>query len=1039
MKLLRKEFLVLLTPMIFQMVIAMVALMVLGQIEGQLREDHQKKRVALMLHEVEQLHGECLASAFFYGVTENAELKRMHQRAKGKLEARLSSLENSIASIDSKAGASVDAEIDLPKLKGTIDRSFSLQNELMKKNLMSLWDKSITVGATPVSSQLVIDTTVQALSSPGAGSGHSLSNAFAPIDGDVDPFIRGGTFSKALSQAAGEAGLFLLFAGITTVVMSAVTAWIMSSKVTGRLRSVKENLGDLALGKEFERLASGGDDELARIEMSINDSILKIAELNRFKQDAVNTVSHDLRAPLTSIAGFIALAGDGSFGSLGDEDERMLVEALDLVGQVKMLVNLILDWEKVNSSMIQPQPQRYEVSELFEALGERLKETGSVFKLEFSGEFFEVEFEEDLELLSSSIFYLALGLALDHSDMYGESNRNSKKIIQIGLVEEDLVLEIRVMPESIESAADLKDSAKDEDGSGYLSTLALRCGHALLRSQEIVAYESQKAEEVDSFRIPLASSPGDHLRGWQPVASIKASGNGSEITREDSLRESLAGKARRKPAFPLESKMILLVMMPCLVLLGTIFSLGYVLKDAQKELAGEYRARQILFHANALTGDIANVTVSAVLQSMTGREDLTGRRKRLMVDAEKSLASIENLIGKNPSEWERALTANLKGKISRSYEIQDRLAFADAAGIVEMSEIYTTNKSGRWKDAFGFITRPLITKFGLTRSSSLELERMASKIRILLVCSTLASVVVTVVSILLARNFFTEPMRRLELLAGGQGNDAECIGRNIREVDDEFSILGNFLLDCRKAIEYQESERSQLISFLSEALSGRLTKIRRCLILLMETSQSLSEKGRHRFALSVSELWRLESMVGDFVDLDALERGVLVARSEPVDMKEIAEVVRDAIQPQAALSSVLIEVVCEQAARAQGDREKLNQVLFNLVHNAVKYSPSGSTVTILIENIGRELEASVQNSETVRVSVSDMGPGIAEEDQLSVFERFKSVDDDGAKTRKGYGIGLYIAASLINAQGGAIGVESELDRGSCFWFELSSV
>jgi signal transduction histidine kinase len=109
-----------------------------------------------------------------------------------------------------------------------------------------------------------------------------------------------------------------------------------------------------------------------------------------------------------------------------------------------------------------------------------------------------------------------------------------------------------------------------------------------------------------------------------------------------------------------------------------------------------------------------------------------------------------------------------------------------------------------------------------------------------------------------------------------------------------------------------------------------------------------------------------------------------------------------------------------------GDPERIEEVLMNLIENAMRFSPRGGIITIKGETLGNE----------VSVTVADEGIGIPLRDQERIFERFYKVEDSLAKPTQGTGLGLYIGKTIIEAHGGRIWVESELGKGSRFTFTL---
>jgi signal transduction histidine kinase len=124
------------------------------------------------------------------------------------------------------------------------------------------------------------------------------------------------------------------------------------------------------------------------------------------------------------------------------------------------------------------------------------------------------------------------------------------------------------------------------------------------------------------------------------------------------------------------------------------------------------------------------------------------------------------------------------------------------------------------------------------------------------------------------------------------------------------------------------------------------------------------------------------------------------------------------------------------------DRDKIKQVLFNLVTNAIKYSPNGGEIELAVQATDTESQSATllpeghPAGEWVIVSVRDQGIGIAEEDIPHVWERFYRVDNSNTRRIGGTGLGLHIARSLVELHGGRIWLESEVGKGSIFFFTL---
>jgi len=124
----------------------------------------------------------------------------------------------------------------------------------------------------------------------------------------------------------------------------------------------------------------------------------------------------------------------------------------------------------------------------------------------------------------------------------------------------------------------------------------------------------------------------------------------------------------------------------------------------------------------------------------------------------------------------------------------------------------------------------------------------------------------------------------------------------------------------------------------------------------------------------------------------------------------------------------LVVTPLPQDLRVHADRGRVRQVLLNLLSNAIKFTPDGGRITVAAAPVNGGAEA--------RIAVSDTGIGIAPEDQPKLFQEFSQLDASASRKYEGTGLGLALSRRLVELHGGAIGVESEMGKGSTFWFTL---
>jgi len=172
------------------------------------------------------------------------------------------------------------------------------------------------------------------------------------------------------------------------------------------------------------------------------------------------------------------------------------------------------------------------------------------------------------------------------------------------------------------------------------------------------------------------------------------------------------------------------------------------------------------------------------------------------------------------------------------------------------------------------------------------------------------------------------------------------------------------------------------------------------------------------------QIKRMSNMINGFLNISRLESGKILIEKERFDLEALIREIADESAVTATAHPIRFEKC--QPVMVNADRDKINSVVSNLISNAVKYSPKGTTIQISCQAQGNR----------VTVSVKDEGVGIKPEDTVKIFDRYYRVEGSRTKHISGFGIGLYLSAEIVRRHDGEIWVESVPEQGSTFYFSL---
>lgn len=242
-----------------------------------------------------------------------------------------------------------------------------------------------------------------------------------------------------------------------------------------------------------------------------------------------------------------------------------------------------------------------------------------------------------------------------------------------------------------------------------------------------------------------------------------------------------------------------------------------------------------------------------------------------------------------------------------------------------------------------------------------------------------------------------------------------------------------------------ERLKSEFISIVSHELRTPLTSIKNSLDIMLSGRCGEVTQAYDKFLMMAKRnSQRLSGIINDLLDLSKIEAGKMDYHFKSMNINSVIEYVKSSLSVLVKDKGLtLISEEAENLPDIYADSQRLEQVLTNLVSNAVKFTPEGGTITVKSEKINAkdlsypEVFSSGMEKLTgdyILVSVKDEGIGIAEENWLRVFDKFAQIENSLSRKVGGSGLGLPIARQLVEAHKGAIWCESKINKGSCFCF-----
>jgi two-component system sensor histidine kinase BarA len=249
----------------------------------------------------------------------------------------------------------------------------------------------------------------------------------------------------------------------------------------------------------------------------------------------------------------------------------------------------------------------------------------------------------------------------------------------------------------------------------------------------------------------------------------------------------------------------------------------------------------------------------------------------------------------------------------------------------------------------------------------------------------------------------------------------------LRSINKSLDLKVGQLAESNVALYESNRLKSEFLANVSHELRTPLNSILGFAELLKDVTGSDVKSSRYVQNIMHSGK-NLLDLINDLLDLAKIEAGRMEVRSEPLSLNDLFEGLTSILKPVTEAKSLTLKsVVAADVPIMSTDPPKLQQVLYNFLANAIKFSPTGGLI---------ELRAELGPDDQINISVSDQGPGIEPDKQSLIFEKFRQIDGSVTRQHSGTGLGLAISKELTLLLEGSIGVRSNPGEGATFWIVL---
>ncbi|WP_368296808.1 sensor histidine kinase [Cytobacillus firmus] len=367
------------------------------------------------------------------------------------------------------------------------------------------------------------------------------------------------------------------------------------------------------------------------------------------------------------------------------------------------------------------------------------------------------------------------------------------------------------------------------------------------------------------------------------------------------------------------------------------------------------------------------------------------------------------------------MNGQLLGSSVKSIDIQDHINRSDS-DIPRDGEVVDDN----WKEGKFISTVSPIDINGETSGKVFMFQETASihslieRLNRHFILTGLIAVFLTLIVIIFLSKGLAKPLIRMKEATSkiSKGDFTISLPKNR---NDELGDLANSISQLASDLNYLTQERNDFLASISHELRTPLTYIKGYADIVLKRNLSIEDRDKYLIIIH-EEVNRLSDLIKDLFDLAKMDKNSFVIQKSAIDLTDFFLKIEQKFSPAFQEKELEFEVICPEGAVIIADPARLEQIIFNLLDNAIKHSSPGAKTFLSINNKKKD----------VYINVRDNGKGIPEEDLPYILNRFYRVDKSRTRSLGGTGLGLAIVKELVLAHGGTIAVKSKEGIGTEF-------